>query len=113
METTVLEPGPEPTRVAGSGLQVWELVNEVTDTRDLMIAYAIIPPGGAEGPHARDTDEFIYYLSGTATVRIEGGEEIELRPGQMIRIPPGVSHSHANTGDEPVVQLFFRASPVG
>lgn len=113
MEPVVIEPGPEPTRTAGSGLRVWELVNEQADGRDVMMAYTVIPPGSAEGPHARETDEFIYYLEGIATVRVEDGEDYVLRPGQMIRIPPGVSHSHVNEGDVPVTQLFFRAAPTG
>lgn len=110
MKPTVIERGSEPTRTSASGLQVWELVNEVSDDRDLMIAYAVIPPGTAEGPHERDTDEFIYYLAGVATIRLEDDEEIELQPGQLVRIPPGVAHSHVNHGDEPVIQLFFRAA---
>jgi len=110
MEPTVMRPGPEPTRVAGSGLRVWELVNETTEARDLMIAYTIIPPGSSEGPHSRDTDEFIYYLEGTARVDVENGQSYALAPGDLIRIPPGVSHSHVNPGAEPVVQFFFRAA---
>lgn len=110
MEPTIMRPGPEPTRVAGSGLRVWELVNETTDSRDLMIAYTIIPPGSTEGPHARDTDEFIYYLEGTADVIVENGPSYTMSAGDLIRIPPGVRHSHANHGSAPVVQFFFRAS---
>lgn len=112
MEPTVLRPGPEPTRVAGSGLRVWELVNETTDERDIMVAYTIIPPGTSEGPHTRDTDEFIYYLEGTGRVDVENGSSYTVSAGDLIRIPPGISHSHANPGTEPVVQFFFRAAPL-
>lgn len=112
MKPTVMRPGPDPTRVAGSGLRVWELVNETTESRDIMIAYTIIPPGSAEGPHSRDTDEFIYYLEGTARVDVEDGDSYTMTPGDLLRIPPGVSHSHINPGSEPVVQFFFRAAPL-
>lgn len=101
---------PEPTREAGSGLRVWELVNETTASRDMMIAYAVIPPGASEGPHQRETDEFIFYLSGHPEVSVEGGDVFKPKVNELIRIPPHVSHSHSNPGTEPVVQVFFRAA---
>jgi len=109
MEVEVIRRGVDPTRVAGSGLQVWELVNEVTDLRDTMIAYTIIPVGASEGPHVRTTDEFIFYLEGESVVTVENGPEYTLKPGEMVRIPPGISHSHANRGQVPVIQVFFRS----
>lgn len=99
----------QPTRVGGSGLQVWELVNETTPTRDLLVCYTVIPPGASEGPHERTTDEFLFYLSGTPEVVLTDGTVFSPKPNQLIRIPPGVAHSHRNPGAEPVVQLFFRA----
>lgn len=112
MNPTITRPSGEPTRTPASGLRIWELVNETADGRDIMIAYTIIPPGASEGPHTRDTDEFIYYLEGTARVDVEDGESYSMQPGDMIRIPPGTIHSHMNPGSTPLVQFFFRAAPI-
>lgn len=112
MKPTIIRPQGEPTRTPDSGLKIWELVNEKSHGRDIMIAYTIIPPGASEGPHTRDTDEFIYYLEGTARVDVENGPSYTMQPGDMIRIPPGTSHSHVNPGDTPLVQFFFRAAPL-
>lgn len=105
----IIHMGEEPTRIGGAGRLVWELVNEKTENREVFIAYTVIPVGVSEGSHARESDEYLFYVSGNPLVLLESGEELRPRVHDLLRIPAGVRHSHENPGPEPVVQLFIRA----
>ncbi|MDO8530602.1 MAG: hypothetical protein Q7T26_00300, partial [Dehalococcoidia bacterium] len=70
MEPTISRIQGEPTRTTAGGLKVWELRKETTDTRDLYIVYAVVPPGASEGPHTRDSEEIIFYVKGTSEVKV-------------------------------------------
>ena len=112
MEPTISRIQGEPTRTTAGGLKVWELRNEKTDTRDLYIVYAVVPPGASEGPHTRDSEEIIFYVKGTSEVKVEGGKTYRVGPNELISIPAGISHSHSNPGKEPTIQCFVRAEAV-
>src|SRR5947209_9253336 len=61
----------------------------------------------SDGPpqhrHARH-DEGFYVVSGTARFTV-GSAVHDAPPGTLVMVPPGVPHSFANPGDEPVVML--------
>lgn len=44
-------------------------------------------------------------LAGRAMVKMDNGEEIELRPGDLFDVPPG--HDSWVVGDEPYVSIHF------
>ncbi len=46
-----------------------------------------------------------FVVSGRACVRMDDGEEIEMRPGDIFHIPPG--HDSWVVGDEPYVSLHL------
>ncbi len=50
-------------------------------------------------------DHFLYMLSGTMTVRMDDGQELNYGPGDVALIPKG--HDGWGTGDEPTVWLEF------
>lgn len=60
--------------------------------------------------HSRITETF-YVLEGTLTVRMDEAT-IEIKPGGMILVPPGVWHTYWNATDEPIRYLLF-ISPGG
>jgi mannose-6-phosphate isomerase-like protein (cupin superfamily) len=105
----IIHMGSEPTRIGGAGRRVWELVNEKSEDREVFIAYTVIPVGESEGSHARESDEYLFYVSGNPVVPLENGEVLRPKPHDLLHIPAGVRHSHENPGPEPVVQLFIRA----
>ena len=61
----------------------------------------------SEGPpqhrHARH-DEGFYVVSGTARFTV-GRTVHDAAPGTLVMVPPGVPHTFANPGDEPVVMV--------
>ncbi len=77
-----------------------------------IVKHAVIPPG-KEGfvyhSHQRD-EEWLYVLSGTCTMEIDGAE-YEMGPGDFAGFPtppavPAVAHHMRNDGTEPLVLLM-------
>lgn len=67
-----------------------------------------LPPGSASSQRHwhRDEDEFVYIVSGTATLVTDAGPQ-ELGPGMMAGFPAGVPDGHhlVNNSDGPVTYL--------
>lgn len=77
-----------------------------------IVKHAVIPPG-KEGfvyhSHQRD-EEWLYVLSGTCTMEIDGAE-YDMKPGDFAGFPtppavPAVAHHMRNDGTEPLVLLM-------
>jgi quercetin dioxygenase-like cupin family protein len=64
-------------------------------------------PAGTAGPpqhrHAQH-DEGFYVVSGTARFTV-GDTSYDAAPGTLVMVPPGVPHTFANPGEQPVVLL--------
>ena len=77
------------------------------------IAEIAVPKPGDKprGPHLhRGYEECIYVLKGTGVTQSESGE-IQIKPGDIVLIPPGEKHMTRNTGTEPLVLLCFFPEP--
>jgi mannose-6-phosphate isomerase-like protein (cupin superfamily) len=57
------------------------------------------------GTDSCQTDHFGYCISGRLHVRMDDGEELDVGPGDAVRIPPG--HDAWVVGDEPYVGVDF------
>ena len=112
-EPKIIGVDTEPTRVGGAGRQVWELISEKDERRDVAISYTGGPGGPPDEYHTRESDEYIFYLSGNPEVTLEGGPVLRPRPNELLHIPAGISHKHGNPGPGDVVQLFVRAAIPG
>jgi len=107
----VIRRGAAPTRSAGSGTQVWDLLAKQEDGHDLLLAYTEFPPGVSVGPHVRKYDEFIFYVSGQAEVEDVGtGKVYSLSSTESILIPAGVEHIHRNVGTDRLRQFYVRSA---
>lgn len=92
-----------------------ELLNPCTagETRDLgcSIAHAIVPAGESTLPHRlKKATEMYYILSGEGRMHI-GEEGGNVRPGQVILIPPGDVQFIENTGNGELAFLCIVAPP--
>jgi len=72
---------------------------------------ALLPPGASIGLHRHrdDEEEFYLVLEGTGTMRCDG-EEFPVRPGELVRNPPGGAHTLRNTGDVPLRIFVFEVA---
>jgi quercetin dioxygenase-like cupin family protein len=50
-------------------------------------------PGDLYAAHAHDYDKILYCLRGSITFTVDGGEAIELHPGDRLDIDAGTPHS--------------------
>ena len=85
-----------------------QVLGDVFGLNDFGVNYMTLPPGAWSSQrhwHSHE-DEFVYVLSGTATLVTDDGET-QLTPGMCAGFPAGVSNGHhlVNKSDEPVVYL--------
>jgi mannose-6-phosphate isomerase-like protein (cupin superfamily) len=74
------------------------------------LAQAAVEPGGETTEHLHRTSEEIYlFVSGAGRMRL-GDEELDVRPGSAVVIPPGTRHKLWSSGEESLV-LYCCCSP--
>jgi quercetin dioxygenase-like cupin family protein len=112
MSEPVVVKGDDPElRDGGEGVLANVLVDEEsTGAENLGFGWISFEPGSDAGPHTREVEEFLYILSGTATIEADG-ESYVLEEGDSIYLPAGLEHRHVNEGDEVLEQLYFFAPP--
>jgi mannose-6-phosphate isomerase-like protein (cupin superfamily) len=72
------------------------------------IDLAELPPGTSIGPHSHDRSEEEFYLILAGSGRMtRNGDVFEVQAGDLIRNPPGGTHSLRNTGTEPLRIFVF------
>ncbi len=57
------------------------------------------------------SEEFVYVVSGSLTVELEGTHLVRLGPGEGLMVPKGTRHRLANHGTEPAFAVFH-SSPL-
>lgn len=75
----------------------------------VMLSHVTIPPGTTTVVHHHDEEQWGVLLEGRC-VRIQGGEEVAMGPGDCWHTPGGVDHG-IRTGDEGVVILDIFGPP--
>lgn len=67
------------------------------------------PPGGASQPHRHDAHVYVYVLSGSLRMQVDGQEPVTLKPGQTFyESPQDVHRVSANaSATEPAKFLVF------
>lgn len=79
--------------------------------RNLLVAWTTIAPGGQQFGHAHPGTEQIYFIvSGTARMQVAEEKQI-VGAGTLVYVPPGVSHSVANTGSGDLTYLTAASPP--
>ncbi|CAK7283822.1 cupin domain-containing protein [Streptomyces misionensis] len=93
----VIELGPARIRILEDG---------GTTAHRLGIGEITLAPHSAGPPQHRhaEHDEGFYVVSGTVRFTV-GHDEYEAPAGTLVMVPPGVPHTFANPGDEPVVMV--------
>lgn len=92
--------------ITKDGSSIRELMHpRLHGVRNQSLAEARVPAGGETMAHRHDiTEELYHFLQGHGRMRL-GDEVLEVGPGDTVCIPPGVSHSLRNEGQEELVLL--------
>ena len=115
MVGTVLVPGI--TR-AGEGQEavVWNVLGHryslKADSESCFCFETLDPPGTFVPLHIPPRqDEFIYMLEGTFDLQL-GDAKVQVKPGDLVRMPMGIAHAYYNNTAAPTRALFW-VSPAG
>lgn len=60
-------------------------------------AYVTFSPGARSAWHTHPAGQMMIVTTGTGWVQEEGGEKVEVQPGDVVWTPPGVKHWHGAT----------------
>jgi mannose-6-phosphate isomerase-like protein (cupin superfamily) len=91
----------------GQSCDGWHLVKDST----LSVIQEKMPPATAEARHYhQNAQQFFFILSGEAVMAVET-EQITLRTGEGLHIPPGIPHQIQNLSDHPVEFLVISQPP--
>lgn len=83
---------------------------QLTDHKDYSVDYIRVEPGSKEVTIVhRETDEFLFLLSGQLEGTI-GGAHVTLAQGSYVEIPRGTPHGFVNHGPD-ICQLVSFCSP--
>ena len=63
------------------------------DGKEVLVITVEFPPGGADPVHRHDAHGFIYVLEGSIVMRVKGGKEVTLTPGQTYYEGPDDVHT--------------------
>ena len=75
------------------------------------LAIRYIEVDGIVAPHEHMIEETIFYIEGRGFARV-GEQEVRIKPGTMLVIPPGTVHSSIREGMEPLRYLaIFVGNP--
>ena len=81
--------------------------NEFSNASGQLVQFT---PGARSAWHTHPAGQTLIVTEGMGWVQQEGGEKIEIRPGDVIRTPPGVKHWHGATAAVQSVTLPSRQS---
>jgi quercetin dioxygenase-like cupin family protein len=68
------------------------------------LAFTTLDPGHTARPHSHSYEQIVYVMEGELLF-VVGDEEVVMRSGDMLVVPPGVEHWAQTLGDEPAVDL--------
>ena len=101
--------------VAGSGkASVWRIAGKPEGAKNAFFGVLELDPGAKVPVHRDATEEYIYVLSGTGAITIDG-QTTQVKPGFGVFMPAGSEVSFEVTGSEKVrvVQFFAGQGPEG
>lgn len=94
------------------GAQIRELMHPAAHgNRAQSLAEARVLPGRSTTLHYHKASEEVYHVLEGRGVLTRGDEEIPLRPGDTVCMPPGTPHRLTNDGAAPLVVLCACAPP--
>ena len=97
------------------GLKLENLMTEVlgrVKNTEVIVSRLTIPPNTTFPKHWHPGEEFVYIIEGSATVVLEGEPEVQLKAGQVFKIPLKKVHT-AKTGAEGAKAIAFRVHEKG
>jgi quercetin dioxygenase-like cupin family protein len=96
------KPAPAPTNMGG--VITGGMVTIVPESFKASIARFRFDPGARTKWHTHEGGQIVMVEEGVGRTQIKGGPVIELKPGDVVYCPPGVSHWHGAAPDQGALQ---------
>lgn len=98
IKTTIHHPNPEHEKEIDEGCLILESWNDASDA-DVSIARACVEPGDTTKLHAlKGVTERYLIIEGNGIVTVGDLESSEVKPGDVVVIPPGTRQKISNSG---------------
>jgi quercetin dioxygenase-like cupin family protein len=94
--------GPE---AAYTGVGIAEILFRANENSDLTAAVVTFEPGSRTAWHNHPAGQYLIVSSGVGWVQERGAKKREVRPGDVIWTPPGVTHWHGATATNSMSHL--------
>lgn len=85
---------------------------EAIPSHGVIMSKVTVPANAAIPRHFHPSEEFLYVVSGSTTLKIDGQPDLILNAGRAHKIPARTIHSAA-TGDHSSEIIVFRVHPKG
>lgn len=113
----ITTPGETPSRPAPAEYftgTVWQdPLNQAPAPARLQVVRVSFDPGARTAWHTHPLGQTLFVLSGFGRVQSEGGPVREIRPGDVVWIPPGEKHWHGASPNAGMVHLAMQEAENG
>ena len=109
-KTMVVKPNGSQETFVGPGdlfvgdVRVDRLQNPQAPSR-VTAAYVTFEPGARSNWHTHPLGQTLIVTQGVGWVQEEGGEKIEIKPGDVVWTPPGVKHWHGGSAENSMTHI--------
>lgn len=76
-------------------------------------AYVTFSPGARSNWHTHPLGQTLIVTHGVGWVQQEGGEKIEIKPGDVVWTPPGVKHWHGSSAKNAMTHIAVQEAKDG
>jgi quercetin dioxygenase-like cupin family protein len=81
-------------------------LTQALGTDDLKVVMVYFDAGARTRPHIHHRyDQILYYVSGQGVVALDGGPDVIVPTGGLVRLPEGVIHMHGAGASGPAAHL--------
>ena len=84
---------------------VWRDASPAEGSPDVAVSRVLFEPGARTHWHTHPEGQILHVITGTGRVQKEGGEIVEVAPGDVVYFAPGERHWHGAAPNNPMVHL--------
>lgn len=107
--------GSRPTRIASADYFTGKVLQDpilhaVSPPSRVLAASVAFEPGARTAWHTHPLGQTLYVISGVGRFQTKGGPIVEIRPGDVVWIPPGEKHWHGASPNNAMTHVAVHES---
>lgn len=103
--------GDVVTEEGAVGATIRWLITKDDGAKNFSMRHFEIEPGGSTPRHQHDWEHEVFILGGEGVV-VRGGEDVPLKEGDFVFVPPGEEHQFRNTSDSVLAFICLIPNPL-